>query len=119
MRKHAIALIAAATVALSAACVVSTSDGEDATLLIVNDSSYVIVDVRISEVGSRSWGPNLLGDVLFPGEELLITDIECGFYDVLVTDDTGLDCVLADIDLCFSDDTWVITNATLDACAFG
>jgi hypothetical protein len=113
-------LACAAVLALStSACAVEAGVGDgDSTFLIVNDSSYVLTEVRIAEVGDRSWGPNLLPDVLFPGEELLITDIECGTYDVLVTDETGVDCVLGNVDLCLSDDTWVVTDFTLDVCAF-
>ena len=47
---------------------------------------------------------NLLPDFLFPGEELVITDIRCGYYDVLVVDETGVNCTLTDIGLCVSDD---------------
>lgn len=121
MRKNIFAFLA--VLAVSTGAVACAVEGEvvvddDSTFLIVNDSSYVLTEVRIAEVGDRSWGPNLLPDVLFPGEELLITDIECGTYDVLVTDETGVDCVLGNVDLCLSDDEWVITDFTLDVCAF-
>lgn len=118
MRQNLFACLVALTVS-TGACVMSADTGpEDATLLVVNDSSYVLTEVRIAPVGDRSWGPNLLPDVLFPGEELLIVDIECDTYDVLVTDETGVDCVLGNVDLCFNDDTWVVTDFTLDVCAF-
>lgn len=119
MQKTILAVLTALTVS-TAACAVQSEVGvdDDSTFLIVNESSYVLTEVRIAEVGDRSWGPNLLPDVLFPGEELLITDIECGSYDVLVTDETGVDCVLGNVDLCFTDDEWVITDFTLDVCAF-
>jgi hypothetical protein len=111
-------LAVATAVALSAtACVVESND--DSSLLIVNDSSYVLIDIRLAEVGDRSWGPNLLPDDLFPGDQLEIVDIDCGTYDVLVTDETGVDCVLTSLDLCFSDEVWVVDDFTLDACAFG
>jgi len=109
--------LAAAVALATTACIISTDD--DSTFTIVNDSDYVLVAVYIAEVSDPSWGPNLLPDVLFPGEELVIIDIDCGTYDVLVTDDTGVDCELRNIDLCFDDDAWVITNFTLDVCAFG
>jgi len=116
----ALRTIAAATLAV-AACTAGgeayIDPGQDASLTIVNDSDYILEEVRIAPVDSRSWGPNMTPDALFPGENLTVT-VDCDYYDVLVVDETGVDCVLADIDLCFSDDTWVITNATLDACAF-
>jgi hypothetical protein len=111
------AKLAALVVALSlTSCIVSS--GEDASITIVNDSDYVLVDLRVSPVGSASWGPNLLrGDVLFPDEEITIV-VDCDYYDVLIEDDFGATCVLADLDLCFSDDLWVVTNATLAFCGF-
>src|SRR5688572_27529497 len=115
--KNLILTVATAVALSSTACAVESTD--DSSLLIVNDSSYVLVEVRLAEVGDRSWGQNLLPDVLFPGDQLEITDIDCGTYDVLVTDETGVDCVLASLDLCFSDEVWVIDDFTLDTCAFG
>lgn len=96
----------------------STDDGSDSSFTIVNDSSYVLTEVHVADVGDLSWGPNLLPDFLYPGEELVIVDIECGVYDVMVTDETGVDCVLGEVDLCFTDDSWVIDDVTLDVCAF-
>jgi hypothetical protein len=102
-------------VSSSAGCFIVT---DDATLIVHNHSSYVLTEVRIAEVDDRHWGPNLLPDVLYPGEDLVIDDIDCGHYDVLVVDETGVDCVLADLDLCFGDESWVIDDLTLDFCAF-
>jgi hypothetical protein len=119
-RKPGLVLSALVTLALTGACTVSGGViDDDATLTIVNESSYVITEIRLAEVGSRSWGHNLLDDVLFPGEELVIVGIPCGRYDALVTDETGLDCALANISLCFEDDVWVIDDFTLNVCAFG
>jgi hypothetical protein len=95
-------------------CVVS----DDATLTIANRSSYVLVEVHLAAVDDPTWGPNILPDVLYPGEDLIIDGIECDYYDVLVTDDTGVDCELYDLDLCASDEGWVVDDFTLDVCAF-
>lgn len=112
-------LVALALAATVSACVMSEDDDfDDSTFTIVNDSSYVLTEVHVAEVDSRTWGPNLLPDFLYPGEELVVTDIECGSYDVMVTDETGVDCVLGNVELCFDDDAWVITDFTLDVCAF-
>lgn len=121
MRKSVLPFVLAAAAATVGACVASTdggSDIDDSTLTIVNDSSYVITEVHLAEVGSRSWGRNLVPEELYPGEELLVVDIDCGTYDVMVTDETGLDCILGNLDLCFDDDAWVIDDFTLDTCAF-
>lgn len=93
-------------------------DDSDSTLLVVNESSFVIEEIYITDVNASGWGPDLTrGDVLFPDEEILLTDITCDFYDVLMVDETGLECEVLDIDLCFDDATWVITNNTCDVFA--
>lgn len=90
----------------------------DATFTISNQSSYFLDEIRLAPIDSRSWGEDLV-DTLAPGEDLVITDIRCGTYDVLVVDDTGVECQLQSIDMCANDDNWVITDTTLDVCAFG
>jgi hypothetical protein len=113
IRRFALPILALALTS----CIITT-DGGDASITVLNDSDYVLVDIRVSPVGAASWGPNLLrGDALFPGEELTVV-LDCDYYDVLVEDELGATCVLADLDLCFSDDLWVIRNSTLDFCGF-
>jgi hypothetical protein len=106
----------AGVAALGSGCVIIADD--DATLTVHNHSSYVLTEVHLAEVDDRNWGPNLLPGVLYPGEDLVIVDIECGDYDVLVVDETDVECVLADLTLCFDDESWVIDDLTLDLCAF-
>lgn len=89
-----------------AAC---TSDST--TLTVENHSDFAIVDIRLTEVDNPSFGPNLLdGDVLLPGEALTL-DTDCGTFDARVTDETGAQCDLFDLDLCLNDATWVLTNS--------
>lgn len=95
----------------------SAGPASDGTITIRNGSSYVLAEVRVTQVASSSWGPNLLGDVLYPNEQVTIT-VACDTYDVLVSDDRARDCVLGAIDLCFADELWVIDNATLRNCSF-
>jgi hypothetical protein len=98
------------------ACVV---DGGSNELVVANRSDFVLEEVHLAEVNDPTWGPNLLPDVLFPGEDLVIVDISCGSYDVLIVDEFGTSCELIDNDLCFNDtDRWTITNTTLGFCAF-
>lgn len=100
-----------------AACTSSTDDDiADATLLVENDSSFVLVDLRVTEVDDPSWGPNLIGpEALFPGEAIEVF-VDCGFYDVLIEDELGAVCELSSVDLCWEDVAWVITDAELAAC---
>lgn len=106
--------ILATLVAASAMVACTDDDGfiEDASLLVVNQSDFVITDIFLTEVDNPDFGPNLLfGDVLFPGEELLL-GVDCDFYDALVIDEDGVECRLYGLDLCFNDATWIIRNNT-------
>ncbi len=116
MRNPRLFLFAAA-LAGAAACTASVDPGPDSTLTVVNDSSYFIDELHVAEVSDPSWGPNLV-DGLAPGEQVTVA-VDCGTYDVLVVDETGVECELQGLDLCFDDGTWVIDDVTLDVCAFG
>lgn len=105
-------LVSAFLVAAASGCVTSG----DSSITIANESSYFIDQIHVAEVSDPSWGPDLVGD-LAPGEEVTIV-LDCGTYDVLVVDETGVECELANVDLCFDDDVWVIDDFTLDVCAF-
>ena len=87
------------------------------TITIDNASSYVLAEVRVTPVRSSSWGPNLLRNSLYPNERLTVS-VACNTYDVLISDEYARDCVLSSVDLCFSDQLWVIDNTTLRTCAF-
>jgi hypothetical protein len=108
MRAFLIPLIAS----LSLAACATDDGGVDATLLVINDSDYVITDIYLTEIDNPDWGPNRLrGDVLLPGEELLL-GVQCDFYDALLIDEDGVECELFDLDLCLNDADWVIRNNT-------
>lgn len=112
-------LAACFSVAALGACSVESSGGggtidpgPDASLRVVNDSDFVIEEIYLTDVGSPTWGPNVLrGDVLFPDEQLLL-GVNCDLYDVLVVDEDGVDCEINSVDLCLNDATWVIGNNT-------
>lgn len=85
---------------------------DEASLLVVNESDFVIEEIYIAEVNDPTFGPNLLrGDVLFPGEQFLL-GVSCGFFDVLIVDEAGVECTIGAIDLCLNDATFVINNDT-------
>jgi hypothetical protein len=91
----------------------------DSSLTLINQSSYEIIDVRLSPVGALSWGRNLLGGgTLLPGESLTVDFIDCDTYDVRITDDTGAECILNSLSLCFDAADWVIDDAYLATCGF-
>jgi hypothetical protein len=94
-------------------------DDDDNEFTIANRSSFAIVEVHIAAINDPTWGPNLLPDILLPGDDLQNEDIPCGDYDVLVIDQNGVNCELSNNRLCFdSEETWVIDNAVLAVCAF-
>ena len=111
---------ALATVALTAtACTVTTDNPPpDAQLTISNRSSYFIEEIHLAPAASPVWGPDLIVGALAPGTDLIITQIACDTYDVLVVDETGVSCELQGLDLCFNADAWVIDDFILDTCAF-
>jgi hypothetical protein len=97
-------------------CIIADSDS---SLTIANDSSFAFVEINLSPVDSSTWGADLLGpDYLYPGEEITIDFIECDYYDVRIVDDTYAECIIYDVDFCFSNDVWVITDAFLNSCIF-
>jgi hypothetical protein len=112
-------LLGAAIVAMAlGGCVVVEDDG-DSTLTVSNRSSYWIEELHLANVNDPSWGPDLVDGALAPGEDAIIVDIECGRYDVMVVDETGVECELSNLELCFDAGQWVIDDLTLDICAFG
>jgi hypothetical protein len=61
--------------------------GEDTTpgTIELNNNSIVTIDgFYLAPVDQASWGPNILGGPLFPGQQTFIVDIFPGFYDAKV-----------------------------------
>ncbi|MFN0253618.1 MAG: hypothetical protein ACKV2T_42515 [Kofleriaceae bacterium] len=101
-----------ALVTAAGGCVISGDGVADATIEVANDSNYIIDELYLTDVNSSSWGRNLLGgDGLFPDESIVI-GVECGFYDALLVDESGVQCEVLDLDLCLNDALWVINNNT-------
>ena len=115
MRTRLASLVAVLLASTAVGCVASEGDS---SFTIANRSSYFLEEIHLAEVSDPTWGPDLIAGALAPGQDLIITGIDCGTYDVLVVDETGVDCELSNIDLCFDDDAWVIDDFTLDVCAF-
>lgn len=90
----------AATAVLAPGCLIVADD--DSSLTVVNDSDFVIEEINVTEVDSLSWGPNLIPEALFPGEEVEIS-LDCDVYDARLIDEDGVECYIDGIDLCFDD----------------
>jgi hypothetical protein len=90
----------------------ASSDDGGGRLRVRNDSDFAITEIRVTSVGSSTWGPNLIsGDILAPGESLTV-DVSCDSYDALLTDESGAQCTIHDVDLCFNTADWIIQNDT-------
>lgn len=82
------------------------------SLRVINNSDFAIIELYLTDVGSPTWGRNLLGDdPLLPDEQLLL-GVSCGLYDALLIDEEGVDCEIPSIDLCLNDAVWLIENDT-------
>ena len=101
------ALLASLT---ASACVVT----DDSSLRVSNHSDFEIHEMYVTGVGTSTWGPNLLGgDVLLPDESVYVV-LDCGTYDALLIDETGAECEVNSVDLCFDDADWIIENRSCD-----
>lgn len=113
MLKSLLALpFAVALVGCSGSGSVTIEPEPGASLSVVNDSDFALVEIYLTETDNPDWGPNLLrGDVLLPDESLTL-GVPCDFYDALIVDEDDVECEVHDLDLCSNDATWVFRNNT-------
>ena len=112
------------TLFLSASLLFGACGGEDepefvldSSLNIENGSSYSFVEINLSPVNADAWGEDLLGsDILEPGDVLELSGIECDDYDIRVIDEELDECIVTDVDLCLTDEHWVVTDSDLLDC---
>ena len=117
---HRLTSLALASFALAAAACsgsTTTTINAPATLTVRDDSSFALIELRVAPVDQVDWGPNLLPSELLPGDTVQV-DLACDTYDVLVTDEAGRMCTLGNLDMCFSDNVWVVDDQTLANCGF-
>src|SRR5262245_27887202 len=98
-------------------CIIVDDGGPDSSLTIHNGSTYVITEVNVTDVNSSSWGPDLVPQDLYPGEDLIVS-LDCGTYDVRIHDNgvPAAECILSDFNTCFDNSTWVIDDYLLNGC---
>lgn len=89
----------------------------DNSVVVINQSSYVIHSLYISPTASDEWGPDQLGeDVIPPGGTMTFTGIHCGTYDVRLTNPSGGVCDVPAVPICSGAEPWVLTDTDLEAC---
>lgn len=82
-----------------------------------NESEWAITHLYLSPIDEDEWGEDQLGDeVINTGESFTLTGIPCDSYDVKLMDEDGDECVVAEVDICGSDDEWTISDEDLLEC---
>jgi hypothetical protein len=107
-------ILACVAAALGSAAIAACGSSGDSngTLVVRNRSDFAITEIHVTSVGSTTWGPNLIsGDILAPGQSLAV-DVSCDQYDALLVDESGAQCTIHDVDLCFNTADWIIQNDT-------
>ncbi|HWM94182.1 MAG TPA: hypothetical protein VN493_25720 [Thermoanaerobaculia bacterium] len=113
MKKAAICL------ALVSACAFAADAhaAKKSDVTVHNKSEWAINHFFLSPIDDEQWGSDQLGDeVINKGEEFTLTGVPCDSYDVKLVDEDGDECVVEEVDICGSDDDWVITDEDLLDC---
>ncbi|NJL29670.1 MAG: hypothetical protein HC897_18150 [Thermoanaerobaculia bacterium] len=119
MEKRLLSLVTLALVASALLASPVLAAGKSAVTLY-NKSDWDIHHFFLSPSDDEEWGPDQLGDhVLVSKESFELHGIPCDEYDVRLIDEDGDECVLGGVDVCGSDEGWVITNDDLIACEWG
>lgn len=91
--------------------------GKKASVTVVNDSDWAIHEFYVSSGEDDEWGPDQLKDqVIKSGGSFQLVDIPCDTYDVRLVDEDGDECVVEDVDICGTKETWEITSKDLARC---
>ena len=86
-------------------------------VVIKNKTDWEIHHLFLSPTENEKWGPDQLGDhVIAPGGTFELHSIPCDAYDVMLVDEDGDECVVADVDICSGQAGWVISNDDLLEC---
>lgn len=98
------------------ACIVD--DDDEGTLEVVNESAFVIEELRVADIDDPFFGRDLTGgDALFPDEALSVR-LDCDIYDVFFVDEFGVECTVLGVDVCLGRTTFFIDDILLEDCAF-
>lgn len=119
MSRHLRSLFAFVVVGavVSMAVAAMAADKKKASVKVVNKSDWTIVELYLSPVDDTKWGPDQLGDeTIKPGDTYTLTDVPCDNWDVRLVDEDKDVCIVEDVDICASSETWTITSKDLLKC---
>ena len=86
-------------------------------VVIKNKSDWEIHQLFLSPTEVEKWGPDQLGeDIIEPGGSFELRNIPCDSYDIMLVDEDGDECVVADVDICSGQEGWIISNDDLLDC---
>ena len=113
---RAAAALLPACLLIGASCAAEAQPANKFRFTIVNDTKFLVNEIRTSPSGATSWGPDLTGDGdLRPGRTFIMMDITPGQYDVKFVDADENSCILKNVPI-FSEMSWTITPAWLLKC---
>ncbi len=106
-----------ALVAAFAASGSASADSSDSKVVIKNKSAWAIHELYFSPTDEREWGADQLGKhTINTGDSFTLSGIPCRAYDVRLVDEDGDECIVEDVGICASNNTWVIDDEDLVGC---
>ena len=94
-----------------------TALADDSAVVVNNHSDWDIHELYFSPVGEEEWGEDQLGDhIIGSGESFTLVGIPCDYWDIMIIDEDGDECILEEVDLCGDAARWDITNDELLVC---
>lgn len=110
-----LAILVAVFCALAATPLLSGAQTQ-ASVTIVNDSSWEIRHIYLSPVNSDNWGPDQLNElVINPGDSFTV-NFSCDQSQIKVITEDKDGCFLSNTVACSSNAVWTITNAATPNC---
>ena len=104
------------------ASAMAAAEAKDAsTVHITNKSDWEIHHFYMQPSDSEAWGPDQLGGqtIAANGGTFVLNKIPCDTFDVKLVDEDGDECEVEGVDLCASQQGWVITSKDLVSCTGG
>ncbi|HSX62796.1 MAG TPA: hypothetical protein VLF18_21645 [Tahibacter sp.] len=93
------------------------AESSDSKIVIKNKSAWAIHQLFLSPTDEREWGEDQLGKhTVNTGDSFTLTGVPCRAYDVRLVDEDGDECIVEDVGICATSNTWVIDDEDLVGC---